>query len=905
MGNSPMNWERIKELFEGALECNPAQRVEFLREQASEQDVRDEVIRLLAEHDQVSGFLSNPIFEELASHDQSRLNPGDLLDGKFRIVNLIAEGGMGQVWLAEQTAPVKRQVVVKLIKAGMYDDALLQRFSAERQSLAIMDHPYIAKILDAGATRTSQPYFVMEYVPGLSITKYCDEKKLNIRDRLQLFIKVCEGVQHAHQKAIIHRDLKPANILITDVDGKPMPRIIDFGIARASSPVAESGFTQTGVFVGTPGYMSPEQTDPRSADVDTRTDVYSLGAILYVLLAGSLPLDPKEWRHQPLDEMLRHLREDDPPRPSTKVSTGREEATATAEARATDGKHLVGLLRRELDWITMKALERDRSRRYGSPSELAADVNRYLCNEPVIACPPSTSYRFRKYVGRHRTWVAVVAGVTVFFVGFGVTQTVQLRRTIRERDRANRERDRANRERDRANHITDFMTSMFKVSNPSESRGNTITAREILDKSSTEVKTSLTNDPELQAQLLQVMGDVYENLGLYPRAQSLQQLSLEIRQRVLGPAHPETLQSMNSLASVMANEGNFAEAEKLQRETLDLRRRVLGPEHPDTVRSMTNLANDLRAEGHFTEAEKLHREALDINRHVLGSENPDTLSVMNGLANDLWIEGQYAEAERVYRETLDIRRRVLGPEHPDTLTSMTNLANDLWRESHYAEAEKLYREALDIRRRVLGPEHPLTLNSVNNLANLMDQVGRYAEAEELNREALAIRRRVLGPEHPDTLVSMNGLAAALDDEGRHAEAEKLYRETLDIRRRVLGPEHPDTMRSMNDLANAMDHEGHYAEAEKLDWEALDLRRRVLGPDHPETANSTYTLACIMARQNRRSEALSLLQEAVEHGLPAYAVLGMDKDPDLKSLHGDARFEALVAKARQNATATAK
>jgi non-specific serine/threonine protein kinase/serine/threonine-protein kinase len=304
---------------------------------------------------------------------------------------------MGQVWLAEQTAPVRRQVVVKLIKPGMFDDALPERFRAERQSLAIMDHPCIAKIFDAGATHTGQPYFVMEYVPGLAITKYCDEKKLTIRSRLELFIKVCEGVQHAHQKAIIHRDLKPANILITEIDGKPMPRIIDFGIARATSPLVDAAFTQTGGFVGTPRYMSPEQTDPRIADVDTRTDVYSLGAILYLLLAGSLPFDPKEWKEQPLDEMLRHLREDDPPRPSTKVSTGREEVTATAETRATNVKHLVGLLRGDLDWITMKALERDRARRYGTPSELAADVNRYLCNEPVIARPPSTSY------GKQRT----------------------------------------------------------------------------------------------------------------------------------------------------------------------------------------------------------------------------------------------------------------------------------------------------------------------------------------------------------------------------------------------------------------------------------------------------------------------------------------------------------------------
>jgi len=796
---------------------------------------------------------------------------------------------MGQVWLAEQTAPVRRQVVVKLIKAGMYDNALLQRFRAERQSLAIMDHPCIAKILDAGATQTGQPYFVMEYVPGPSITKYCDEKKLPIRNRLELFIKVCEGVQHAHQKAIIHRDLKPANILITEVDGKPMPRVIDFGIARATSPLVDAGFTQTGGFVGTPGYMSPEQTDPRIADVDTRTDVYSLGAILYVLLAGSLPFDPKEWQEQPLDEMLRHLREDDPPRPSTKVSTGQEEVTATAEARATDVKHLVGLLRGDLDWITMKALEKDRVRRYGTPSELAADVNRYLCNEPVIARPPSTSYRLHKYVRRHRIGVAVAAGVAVLLVSFAAIQAVQLRRITLERDRATR--------------VTDFMTRMFKVSDPSESRGNAITAREILDKSSMDINASLAKDPELQAQMLHVMGDVYDNLGLYPRAQLLQRQSMEIRQRVLGPEHPDTLNSMSDLALVLDHEGHYAEAEKLEREALAISRRVLGPEHRDTLKSMDHVASVMIEEAHYAEGEKLERETLDIRRRVLGSEDPDTLGSLHNLAEVLRREGHYAEAETLERETLNIYRHVLGPEHPDTLNSKSSLAIVLSEEGHGTEAEKLFLETLDTRRRVLGPEHTGTLASMNNLAVFLDHEGRYAEAEKLDQEILDIRRRVLGPEHPDTLSSMSNLGVVLDHESHYAEAEKLYRETLDIQRRVLGPEHTDTLKSMSNLGVVMVEEGHYTEAEKLFRETLNIQRRVLGSEHPDTATSSYDLGCIVAHRGGRDEALSLLREAVDHGLPDFVDLGIDKDPDLKSLHGDPRFDALVADAKQRAASS--
>ena len=421
--------------------------------------------------------------------------------GAYELVAKLGEGGMGQVWLAEQTAPVKRQVALKLIRSGIYDSAVARRFKSEQQSLAIMEHPAIAKVLDAGSTPGGQPYFVMEYVPGLPITQYCDAKKLKIRERLELFIRVCEGVQHAHQKAIIHRDLKPSNILVVELDGKPAPRIIDFGIAKA---ISQQGTDQTlltrGAPIGTPGYMSPEQADPNLSDVDTRTDVYSLGVVLYELLAGGHPLDRRRWQKQPFDEVLRQIREEDPPSPSTKLSREKETSTATAETRGTEPKQLVTLLRGDLDWITLKAMERDRARRYGTPSELAADIGRYLCSEPVVARPATTGYRLQKYVRRHRVGLAVVGGLALLLVAFAVMQAVQLRRITRERDRANR--------------ITDFMTSMFKVSQPSEARGNAITAREILDKASNDINTGLAKDPELQAQMMDVMGNVYTSLGL-------------------------------------------------------------------------------------------------------------------------------------------------------------------------------------------------------------------------------------------------------------------------------------------------------------------------------------------------------------------------------------------------------
>jgi eukaryotic-like serine/threonine-protein kinase len=853
---------------------------------------------------QVSGTDSSesPTLDPDATFDSSKLaSPptgfGDtrtttepIFVGPYRLIRKIGEGGMGQVWLAEQTEPVQRQVALKLIKVGRFDDEVLKRFRSERQSLAIMDHPSIAKVFDAGSTPDGQPYFVMEYVSGALITDYCDWKRLAIPERLQLFIKVCEGVQHAHQKAIIHRDLKPANILVVEVDGKPVPRIIDFGLAKATTPQIgeETAFTQVGHFVGTPGYMSPEQADSSVLDVDTRTDVYSLGVVLYVLLTGELPFDSRKWQKKSMLEVLKQLREEDPVRPSTKVGGKKEFNTSNAEKRGVEPRQLVHLLHGDLDWIAMKALEKDRTRRYGTPSELAADITRYLNHEPVVARPASAGYRLKKYVRRHRIAVAVATGLVVLLAAFGTMQAVQLRRTTRERDRANRERDRATR-------ITDFMTTMFKVSDPSETRGNSITAREILDKASKSVHTGLAKDPETQAQMMQVMGEVYGNLGLYSSEHALEQQSLEIRRRVLGPEHPDTLKSMFSLSRALWNEGRFSESEKLQRETLDLQRRVLGPEHPDTLRSMTSLA---RYHDGSAESQKLLSEAFEIQRRVLGPEHADTLSTMNLLALTSYGQGHYAEAEKLDREILQIRRRVLGPDNPSTLGSMGGLASVLRIEGRVAEAEKLHREQLDVDRKVFGPEHPATLSSMNSLAEDLALEGHYPEAEKMQREVLDGHRRVLGPEHANTAESMSRLGWYLCFEGQYAEAEKLARPAVDILRRARGPEDPYTTFLTSKLAWILDDAGHHAEAEKLLRETLDIQRRVDGPEDGETALSVYYLGVMAAHQGNSAEALSLLRQAIDHGLHPVQALVMENDPDLKSLRGDPGFDALVAYSKE-------
>jgi eukaryotic-like serine/threonine-protein kinase len=766
--------------------------------------------------------------------------------GRYRLIRKLGEGGMGQVWLAEQSAPVKRQVALKIIKAGRYDHSALLRFDVERQTLAIMDHPAIAKVFDAGSTPEGQPYFVMEYVPGLLITTYCDHKHLSVPERLALFIKVCEGVQHAHQKAIMHRDLKPSNILVVEVDGKPTPRIIDFGIAKAIAQQAEAEtlLTRAGGMVGTPGYMSPEQADPTVPDVDTRTDVYSLGVVLYELLTGALPFDTKQWQTKPFHVILRQLHEEDPPSPSTRIS-GDSTSTTAAQRRNTDPRQLANLLRGDLDWITLKSLEKDRARRYGTPSELGADVGRYLRNEPVVARPASTAYRTKKYIQRHKFGVAAATVMTLLLIAFAVMQSIQLRRITRERDRADR--------------VTAFMTGMFKVSNPSEARGNDIRAREILDKSSKDIDTGLANDPELQAQLMNVMGTVYQSLGLTSKAEPLLRRAWEIRQRTLGPKSPDTLQSQNDLSIAVLAESHYPEAEKLCRETMETRRQVLGPEHHDTVDSMLQLARILGFESRYDEAEKLNRDALEVARRK-------------------W------------------------PQDRLTSTALSLLADTLTHERKYPEAEKAAREAFETDRRTLGSDHPSVLRDMFNLAGILIEEQHYAAAEDISRELIESARRVLGPQHPGTLVAMTNLAALLREEQRYADAEKLEREVFEAQRQTLGPEHGSTLLTLGNLGYLLIEEKQYSEAEQVLREALAGLRRVMGPSNEVTATAAQNLARVLALEGKRDEAFIPLRAYAEGISDVDEFDRLEKDNKLQSLQRDPRFDALMAATRQRIAA---
>jgi len=803
---------------------------------------------------------------------------------RYRVLQKIGEGGFGEIWVADQIEPVRRRVAVKILKAGMDTKAVLARFEAERQALAMMDHPSIAKVFDAGQTERGRPYFVMELVKGEPITDYCDRHTLGTRARLELFLPVCAAVQHAHQKGIIHRDLKPSNILVAEQDGSPVPKVIDFGIAKATNAALteRTVYTQQGQLIGTPAYMSPEQAEMGGLDVDTRTDVYALGIVLYELLAGAPPFSPETLATAAYSEIQRIIREVEPQRPSTRVSSAAQ--AAVADQRRTTLRGLARELQEDLDWIILKSIEKDRTRRYSGPSALARDIERHLHHEPVEAGPPSARYRVRKFVKRHTLGVGIAVTALLGLLTVAATMTVQARRIARERDRVAVEAR-------TASEVSEFLIDLFEVSDPGEARGNTVTAREILDEGAGRIREDLSAQPVVRARLMGVMARVYRALGLYEPADPLAEEALDLRRRELGDDHPETLGALHDLATQRWNQGRYEEAEPLFQEAMERERRVFGDDDPRTLRLMNSVANLYSDQGRYAQAESLYVHVVDARRRTVGDGDRETLRSMGNLALLYYDQARYHEAEPLYLETLTGQRRVLGDDHPETIDTMNNLGIFYWAVGRFPEAESIYAEALDARLRVQGPDHPRTLGTMNNLALLKHSQEKYDEAEPLYRDTLEGKRRTLGPDHHQTMNSMINLALLYSHQERWEESETLYRQALDIARRTLGEDNPETLTTQLNLAILLVDTGRHAEAEPALTRTLAAQRRVLGESHPETLVTLANLARVAAARGDDARSLSLLRETADGGFADPTLL---EHREFERFAGDAEFVRIAA-----------
>jgi len=857
--------QRLEELFQAAADLPESQRESFLARQCGDDtEILRAVEELLLHYRAASpSFLQpSPLAAGCGMGEEERL-PTHV--GRYRIVRRIGVGGMGVIYEAIQDQP-RRTVALKVIRGAFASPSLRRRFEVEAEILGQLRHPGIAQIYEAATTgpdSAGQPYFAMELIRGPSLLDYANQKRLPPRDRLELMALVCDAVQFAHQKGFIHRDLKPANILVEDpeVNGTPLgttsglrigqPKILDFGIARMmqSDVLTATLHTEPGQLLGSLWYMSPEQIagDPR--DLDTCSDVYALGVVLFELLGGCLPYD---LTGRSFSEIGRIIREQEPPRLGT----------------------LNERCRGDVETIVAKALEKEKNRRYGSAGELAADLRRYLQHEPILARPTSRIYQLRKFARRNR---AIAVGVLAVFVALllGVlgTSGALIRAKRAERTAGDRLMQ-VQREAAKAAAVNRFLQEMLSAVDPAKTLGGEVGLRDVLDAAVRQLDAEpIPNEPEVEAEVRTTIGNTWCALGQYVDAERQLRSSLDLRIAALGPADPDVGRTLRDLGLVIYSAGNYAEAESLYRRALEIHLTAFGESHGDVAQTLQDLAAALRAQSKLNEAELLYRRALSIREKLLGPDSLEAAQTMNSLALLAQNREDYSAAEELFRRSLDIRRRRLGAVHPDVAGSLNNLGNLLRYSGKTEEAEAVLRRALEMRRKLFGDEHPSVAQSLLGLAVFLHGIGRLDDAEPFYREAMPIHRTLLGNQHPDLANNLQSLALLLHEKGVLGESEALYRESLTIRRAAFGDHDLATANSLSGLGGLLVDKGQYPDAESLQRQALRIRASHLPPDHWQIVITKNLLAAALAGEGRLDEAEPLFEESCA-GLtqfPSFAV----------------------------------
>jgi eukaryotic-like serine/threonine-protein kinase len=851
-------------IFAAALEKTTDQeRAAYLAEAcAGNEKLRRRVEALLRAHAQSDEILD----AAMATVDEVPLTerPG-LRIGPYRLMEQIGEGGFGLVFVAEQTEPVRRKVALKVLKPGMDSAQVIARFEAERQALALMDHPNIARVLDAGATDSGRPYFVMELVKGIPITEYCDENQLTPSERLALFVSVCQAVQHAHQKGVIHRDLKPSNVLVTSHDGKPVAKVIDFGIAKAihQQLTERTLYTNMSQMIGTPLYMSPEQAGMSGLDIDTRSDIYSLGVLLYELLTGTTPLEQKRFAQAAYEEIRRLIREEEPPRPSQRLSTS-ETLPSIAANRKMEPARLTRLLRGELDWIVMKCLEKDRTRRYETASALARDVEHYLADELVEARPPSLGYRLQKFARKHRTTLTTAAALFLLLVGGVAASLWQAQKARAAAEAENVAKTTAEAREAETRAVLDFVDKkIFTAARPEGQEGGLgrdVTLRRAIEAALPEVETNFSAQPLIEARLRMTVGSSYLYLGETKIAIDQFQKARALYTQHLGPEHPDTLLSMKELGWSFHEDGRMNEALKLLEKTLDLQEKTLGRDHPDTLTTKVCVGCTYKNLGQPDNALKHYQEALELNQATLGPNDRRTLWNMDGLATCYSVFGQHEKAIDILQKTLPLQLATLTAKHDDTVFSMVLLAEEYARLRRFPEAIPRFQEALNLQQSKLGADHPHTLSTMWSLANTYVVAGREAEASKLFEDLIPRQEKKFGPKNPASLWTMNDfanlLASAPDLKVRNpARAVKLAQRMVELA--------PDELEFVSTRGIARYQAGDSKGAKADLQESIKLRSAKKPNDYWDQSGDAFFLAMALWRLGEKREAHEWYDKGVQ------------------------------------------